>query len=327
MDKKVVAELKKKPGVVSVGRGFKVVDGVRTDEVAIVVGVKKKLPAAQLAARDIIPQAIDGQATDVIEVGDIKALVDPPSHTGRYRPAPAGVSIGHHLITAGTLGCYVKRSGVLYVLSNCHVLANSGDAVTGDVILQPGPHDSGTVEMDSFAKLSGYIPINFVGMPSKCPVSRAIATALNAILALFGRATRFAVEVNLTNSVDCAIARPDRTEDIDESILEAGPITEEVVEPQLGMKVLKSGRTTGFTHGEITQVDVTINVSYGEKGMAIFENQFIAEGDNICAGGDSGSLVFTTDGKRVGLLFAGDQASKLLIANRYQSVKVALGLD
>lgn len=327
MDKKIVAELKKKPGVVSVGRGFKIVDGARTDEVAIIVGVKKKLPAAQLTTKELIPQAIGGQKTDVIEVGEFKALGDPPSHTARCRPVPAGVSVGHHLITAGTLGCYVKKAGVIYALSNSHVMANSGDAVAGDTVLQPGPHDGGCVGNDDFARLTDYIPLNFMGIPSKCPISQAVAACLNAVLTLFKRKTRFSVEVGLTNIVDCAIARPYRLEYIDESILEAGPVSEDVVEPQLGMKVLKSGRTTGYTHGIITQVDVTVNVSYGEKGMAIFEDQFIAEGDNICAGGDSGSLVFSADGKRVGLLFAGDQSSKILIANRYQNVKNALGLD
>src|SRR5947207_824962 len=45
-------------------------------------------------------------------------------HQKRNRPLRIGGSIGHFQITAGTLGCFVRRrsSGVLHILSNNHVL-------------------------------------------------------------------------------------------------------------------------------------------------------------------------------------------------------------
>jgi len=91
------------------------------------------------------------------------------------------------------------------------------------------------------------------------------------------------------------------------------------------MKIQKSGRTTGLREATITQVDVTVDVNMGEGRTARFEDQFIAEGPHCARPGDSGSLVVTMDGKRVGLLFAG--APDLLVANRYANVKEALGLD
>ncbi|NIU63493.1 MAG: hypothetical protein GWN66_23410, partial [Pseudomonas stutzeri] len=81
--------------------------------------------------------------TDVQETGVIRALQD---HTAKWRPAPGGVSIGHVDITAGTLGCLVVRGDHIYILSNNHVLANSNEAEPGDAILQPGPHDGGTMD-------------------------------------------------------------------------------------------------------------------------------------------------------------------------------------
>jgi len=68
--------LKSHPNVVSIGVGFKYRGGVRTDEICIVVGVRKKLPKAQVPEGELIAQEIGGVETDVIEYGDIRALTD-----------------------------------------------------------------------------------------------------------------------------------------------------------------------------------------------------------------------------------------------------------
>lgn len=49
-----------------------------------------------------IPSEINGKTTDVIPVYDLSALA---------RPVECGASIGHFEITAGTLGCLVKKNG------------------------------------------------------------------------------------------------------------------------------------------------------------------------------------------------------------------------
>ena len=97
------------------------------------------MASTQLSRRDMVPQALDGIPTDVIQTGPIRTL---QGHTGRIRPAPGGVSIGHRDITAGTLGCLVAKNGQTFILSNNHVLANSNEADPGDPILQPGPYDA-----------------------------------------------------------------------------------------------------------------------------------------------------------------------------------------
>ena len=125
-------DILKFPNVVGYGIGKKNGDG----PVGITVLVEKKLPPQALAHRETIPTEIQGAKTDVIEVGRIVAY----NHKARYRPCPAGVSIGHYQVTAGTFGVVVKdlKTDRRLILSNNHVLANSNDAAVGDPILQPG---------------------------------------------------------------------------------------------------------------------------------------------------------------------------------------------
>jgi hypothetical protein len=71
---KYQAELLKKANVVGVGIGYRERDGQMTDQVALTVMVKKKVPLSQLDAKDVIPPEIEGVMLDVKEVGEIRAL-------------------------------------------------------------------------------------------------------------------------------------------------------------------------------------------------------------------------------------------------------------
>ena len=117
------------------------------------------------------------------------------------------------------------------------------------------------------------------------------------------------------NLVDAAIARPLQDANLSDEIMEIGKI-EGVKSALLGMKIKKSGRTTGITTGEITQVDVTVNVQYGEGKIATFEDQIMA--GKMCEPGDSGSAVLTEDNYICGLLFAGSDTA--MIASRIENV-------
>jgi hypothetical protein len=59
--------------VIGVGIGLRQKDGVYTDEVAVVVMVKKKVRPSELAEGDFIPEELDGVVIDVLEVGEIQA--------------------------------------------------------------------------------------------------------------------------------------------------------------------------------------------------------------------------------------------------------------
>jgi hypothetical protein len=66
--------LLKFPNVVGVGIGYKQVGGQLTDEIAIVVSVSRKLPAAQLRPGQGVPYRLEGVPVDVVEVGTLHAL-------------------------------------------------------------------------------------------------------------------------------------------------------------------------------------------------------------------------------------------------------------
>jgi hypothetical protein len=309
-----------KNNVVACGVGYKMVGGVRTDELCVIASVSTKVASEQLAPDDLVPQTLEGVKTDVQETGVIRAL---QNRTDKWRPAPGGVSIGHVDITAGTLGCLVHRDGQVFILSNNHVLANSNDAQVGDSILQPGPYDGGT-SADQIATLEEFVPINFGTGPSTCSIADGVAAILNWIAGFGGSQHRLQAfqEVPEVNRVDAAIARPTSADLVEKRILEIGE-PEGVGEGTLGLAIRKSGRTTGLTSGEITQVDVTAQVSYGTGKTATFTDQLMAGA--MSSGGDSGSAVLDESGRVIGLLFAGSEATTVI--NRIQNVIEALGVS
>ena len=314
-------QLLDRANVVAAGVGYKITGDQKTSTLSIVCSVSKKVAASQLSSTDLVPATLDGMPTDVIETGVIRALQSP---TEKYRPAPGGVSIGHREITAGTLGCLVKKEGRSVILSNNHVLANSNAAEIGDPILQPGPYDGGRYPEDHIADLEQFVPINIIGTPSDCPTATGIASFLNSIARLLGSSVQLqAIDQQATeNLVDAAIARPLNPEDVKDEILQIGTI-QGAIEGELGMAIKKSGRTTGLTTGEIQQVDVTVNVQYGEGKIARFTDQLM--GGAMSQGGDSGSAVLDESNHLVGLLFAGSDTSTIM--NRIQNVFSTLGVS
>lgn len=70
---KVKDELLSRANVIGVGIGFKQVEGQKTNQVALVVLVTRKVPAASLARRDRLPLEIEGVPVDVQEIGEVRA--------------------------------------------------------------------------------------------------------------------------------------------------------------------------------------------------------------------------------------------------------------
>lgn len=317
-------QLMRKKNVVATGIGYKTVAGRMTPDLAIICSVEVKKPIARLHKDDFIPSFIMDVPTDVNATGVIRSLQAP---TDRFRPAPGGCSIGHYRITAGTLGCLVKKGDVLYILSNNHVLANSNDAAIGDLILQPGVYDGGTDPNDRIAELSDFVPISFeeANGGSSCSITHMVTNCLNVLSRLMGSHTRLrAYRIQQTdNKTDCAIARPFNVTDVTDNILQIGVING-LAEGTLGMNIKKSGRTTGLTTGTIQQVDVTARVSYGTNKTALFTDQLMAGA--MSQGGDSGSAVLDGNNNLTGLLFAGSDSTTLInrISNVFNELGIAL---
>jgi hypothetical protein len=310
--------------VVGVGIGYKESEGIITDQLAVIINVIQKIPKAQLAESDKVPRDLDGVKTDVVETG--RFLAGQTTALGprdRWRPTiPPGVSIGHADVTAGTFGCLVRRGGEIFILSNNHVLANVNRGNIGDSIIQPGRYDDGT-PADQVATLAEYIPLDFGETGSNCNIATSVEKVLNAAAQLLGSQHRL-MAYNTTpgeNLVDVALARPLNAGQFIPDIYQIGR-PKGVHEAALGMNVQKSGRTTGYTTGRITQVDVTTSVEYNGR-MATFTDQLMANG--MSTGGDSGSAVLDEQGYVVGLLFAGSTTSTLI--NPIQTVLNLLGVE
>lgn len=317
MDKR---DLLKKRNVIGFAMGEKITGGKKTGRPCLAVIVKKKLPLEELAKKDVVPDTVDGVETDVVESDRFRALVSRPSvrvtdtsRTGRWRPAPGGVSIGHYGMTTGTLGCLVidVNTGKRLILSNNHVLANSNDAEQGDDILQPGPYDGGGSN-DLIASLERFVELDFGEEEGNCSIAFALAQAVNFLAKIVGSSHRFRTlkTSNGINTVDAAVAFPVEDESVSDEILEVGQPNGWRKNVSVGTAVKKSGRTTGLTEDEILMTDATVTVEYDEGKSAVFEGQLIA-GD-MCDGGDSGSLVLDGQNRAIGLLFAGSDRYTIL---------------
>lgn len=298
-------------GIVGMGIGYKNIEGQEVNELSLVILVEEKLPLAALTHSRALPPIIHNVATDVVQVGKLEVLPPAqaaPERTDRWRPAPPGVSIGHPKITAGTFGAVVREKVTAnrLMLTNNHVAANSNDANLGDDCFQPGPYDGGSPG-DIIGNLHKFMEIDFGQVDSgDCPLAESYAYVGNLIAELFKSKHRVkAIQSNpqAVNVMDAAVVKPLHVEDVRPEILDIGLVTG-TVEATLGMKVMKSGRTTGFTKGIITLLDAIVDVSYGGGKTARYERQFLTGA--MSEGGDSGSLLVSEDSREaVGLLFAG----------------------
>jgi hypothetical protein len=261
--------------VVGVGIGAKLRKGRPTGDFAIRLYVSQKLPRDEVGKDNLLPTVLDNIITDVVEIG-----VPIPFFTTRSRPAIGGDSIGHFLVTAGTLGCLMRdrTDGQRVILSNNHVLANADSTTTnraaaGDCIVQPGTFDGGTCAMDQIATLKRWVELIPQGSG--------------------------------TNTVDCAIATPLVAGDVQNTIHEIGcvsswrQVTEaDVVEdPADPDNVQKSGRTTDYTTGKITDIDGTFSIPYA-SGNAVQTDCIVT--DNMASPGDSGSLLVDMNRRAAG---------------------------
>jgi hypothetical protein len=238
----------------------------------------------------------------------VTGMVDAQPHRWKLRPAPAGISVGHVRVTAGTIGCLAvgrsaPRNSRRLMLSNNHVIANSNNAAYGDCICQPGTADGGACPRDQVAILERFVPINFSGG---------------------------------VNYLDCATGwcwhervRPDLVY-VSGGSLHYFRISSAPATPTMNMIVGKSGRTTQLTTGRIIGISESVNVNYGAGRVALFRDQISIRSVNanpFSAGGDSGSSIWTWDAARrpVGLLFAG--GGGVTFANKMTRVVAALDIN
>jgi hypothetical protein len=196
-----------------------------------------------------------------------------------------GLSAGHRVVTAGTLGGFVRMrsQGGMMMLSNNHVFANSNRATVGDAILQPGKFDSGLEPADIIGHLYDFVPLLDRDQINR--VDCAVATIAAGVA---------------INPQPCApsTGRP---------AIRPTAVLDDVYDE---IDIVKSGRTTGVTFGKVraTEVDnIVINYGTQQRPMLCrFDGQISAYSASgaFAKRGDSGSIATTLEGKAVGLVFA-----------------------
>lgn len=285
-------ELRSKANVTGVGVGYKVVAGKITDQLAVRVYVSKKLPVKSLDAGDVLPKIIDGVPVDVIEA-DFIVHQDPSipaDHRLRFNPLLGGISVGNlSLGGSGTLGVSVFDNVLAedMILSNWHVLCGSFTCSQGEIIIQPGQGGGDT------------------------------GGAGDVVATLYRSA--------LTDEVDGAIARLTGDRFLLKEVFGRGFVSE-ITTPVLGMRVRKSGRTTGLTSGMITDESANITIRGYPNGDRNFRNQIIIEnGSQVSRPGDSGSIWLDDSNRAVGLNFAG--SGNRGVANPMTAVVAALNIN
>jgi endonuclease G len=278
----------------SVGIGYKRKDGKPTKEISIQFTVARKAAPEMLESLGTaeIPKTIVVAGvevpTDVIQrtyEPSLKIVTEAaaPPRKSRIDPIVPGVSVANTKVSAGTIGAFVfDRQDGTPYILSNWHVLQGGKGAIGDTIVQPGPHDDNRISLNRVGKL---------------------------------------IRSHLGAAGDCAIASiEDRS--FEESILELGVKLEQLGEPELGDKLIKSGRTTGVTHGIVTRIHTIAKIDYGpgvgEQSVGGFEigpdEDNLPDDGEISMGGDSGSawVLKANNGKptkvMAGLHFAGEGA-------------------
>lgn len=233
-----------------------------------------------------------------------------------------GASISRSEATSqpGTLGCFVQRQDdpLLMILSNAHVLCdiNGNRGNIGDKILSPAWRDGGDPEAHWIATLAGFDE--------------------RLMKAIHGNDHEFDNENHNPPIVDAAIARlcDDQTNmgEINkihndrylQGIRDQDSLMQVSVE--LGLEnypVFKFGRVTGLTQGriDVIQLDRAIHYGLNENGLNEncqtcsheFSEMIVIKGEEdkpFSLQGDSGSLIYDSEGYAIALLVGGTLSSK-----------------
>jgi hypothetical protein len=235
-------------------------------------------------------------------------------------------SISNGVCCTGTFGALVQdTTGNQYALSANHVLARASSttksAKRNELIVQPGLLDLGCWQDsgDQVAKLSSWVPLNFTGK---------------------------------VNTVDCAIAKVESGGmDPTGYILNVGtigPTSFPVSSLVDAMYVMKMGRATCLTLGQVDAIDAMGKVTYVKggnavsSGVATFDHQILVEGaagtgpgaapSAFTQPGDSGAIVLTAPAyagsgacpQAIGLIFASNTGGTIAAVNPIDSVLSAL---
>lgn len=354
------------PNVTSISYGYKFINGIQTNELAILYGVAKKKSLAELSTEEIIPRTIsvgvDDIKTDVFEAPMPELLVcnafcgqvaGPNSAANRTltRPLVGGLSISstNTVFSVGTFGFIAvhEETNALVGVTNNHVIIQDSFLTSERNLLGLIRNEYTPVNTVYQDGESGFIP----------PSNYNIGLSLRYV----------PVSANSDNRVDCAIFSLQKS-DIEQSIISksvmqsgetySDPLpfaTSDEIDDLLitNPMIYSSGRTTGPKGGplcplRIFSIFTAFPILYAKQGglsPVVFTDQITyVKTDpatdpalsptcpNPVYSGDSGSaLIADFNGVRkiVGHVFAGTKVGSDFIfgyANRIDNTAIEMGI-
>jgi len=282
-----------------------VTEKVDLDDVKFHLGKKEKLSycakklfkqSTPFIYKDLIPATINNIPTDVVAIGEIKAL--PLTCGCTKRPVTIGCSAMNYQGTGCTLGGFGrnKKAGeeeFIGPLANNHCGARENKASKGEAYLYPSPTDGGTAS-DKIAELWRYVPLPFNGYT--CPYRNF----LNKIKKIFTKQVTGRVDICL---LKLTIPESEITLKVKDIGLPKGKRR-----GTIGELAHKHGRTTCYTKdAKLIDNDWYGSVQYS-RGVIMMGPCPLFEGDGFSAGGDSSSMIlWMNDNNIAGFLFAGSE--------------------
>lgn len=281
------------------GLGEKISECRPTGDLCLKVYVDKKLPNSKV--KNPIPKYIDVPGsgrliTDIEEIGKIEM----EAMTTRTRPIMPGCGLGHTDVNAGTLGCLVTKKSdpsKVYILSNSHVLAASGQANLGDRIIQPAKYDKGQVSTDTIANLAEFEPFDY---------SSGYPNLIDAAIAEIASDIQMVPDIRSLGYAPIGVSHALKR----------------------GMNIQKVGRTSDLTTGIIRDIDFRTRFPYKLKNNTRKTVGFsdVVLCSRFTSPGDSGSAVLNMRKRIVGLHFAGSVSGSIFckISNVFKILELKL---
>lgn len=267
---------KDRPGVTGIDKGYKYINGNRTNEVVLRIHVREKINVDKLTSDQFLPRQFHGVPVDIIEgEGQSSASEGVPPWEGPVSPLQPGLRIRNaaDVNTYGTLGLIVyglpdtNGNYETYILSCAHVLVSANDSTAED-ILQPGP-DNGQDQ---------------------------IISSLD--------------RWKFDHRLDAALARLNDSRQLDRRIYGTQTELKSARMPVVGETLRKIGSETGITEATVEGIG-SYRVSHHLGNQLIEGFQLRPKGAqadfNISEGGDSGSIWYDPiSNSAVGLHYMGN---------------------
>lgn len=254
--------------------GYVYKNGMRTRRMGVRFHVRRKLDLEDIPPNQVLPSSISGLICDVLQAS--YSLCGSPQEV--CDPMQLGVSVGNFdQHSTGTIGLVVrdKLTGREAILSNWHVLCGSTNAVSGNLLVQPGPRHIGSGNPRAVARLERWLPLS---------------TGLDAAIGLLEPGINW------------------RQELFDSVVVIKG-----MTVPKAGMKLAKFGASSNLTHGIVDGVTGAYLLDYSGYGdVPRYMEGIMLRGSGqpsaqeISLEGDSGAIWVDKQGRAVAMLFAGE---------------------